>query len=210
MKTKYHIEITRNALQPYFSPEALGGIIKTNVLQDRIKYQFGHDYIHFDGNAFAKGFAYIASQERIIFDQIKSRDYLTARKALGRITHSWQDFYSHSNYVKLWLTKAAGGTPEEINFNDKEIITSANLKSGKNYGLCEFFALIPGISKLITPLMPDDSHAKMNLDSPASGLHFTYAYWAAYKRTCHVHEQIIIQLNKNDITIDQINAFHNQ
>lgn len=210
MKTKYHIEITHKALHQNFSSEALNTIIKANISQDRIRYQFGHDYIHFDSSAFSEGFDYIALQKKQILDSINLREYTLARQALGRITHSWQDFYSHSNYVRLWLTKAAPNSPENIEFNDREILSASNLKSGKNYGLVEFFALIPGISKLVTPLMPEDSHAKMNLDSPASGPHFFYAYWAAYKRTRHIYEQIILQLNVNDVATDKIDAFHNR
>jgi ABC-type bacteriocin/lantibiotic exporter with double-glycine peptidase domain len=210
MKTKYHIEITHNALQQHFSAEALNTIIKANIAQDRIKFQFGHDYIHFDSNAFAAGFEYIALQEKIIFDCVNSRDYKVARKAFGRLTHSWQDFYSHSNYVKLWLAKEERRSPEEIRFNDNEILTSLDLKSGKNYGVIEFVALLPCISKLVTPLMPEDSHAKMNLDSPTSGPHFAYAYWAAFKRTLDIYNRTYLQLSENDINSDQISAFHGQ
>ena len=210
MKTKYHIEITHNALHKHFSSKALRTIIKANIHQDRIKYQFNHEYIHFDSNAFKKGFEYIALNEKIILDNVKLREYAIARKALGRVTHSWQDFYSHSNFVNLWLEKATSSSPEDINFDDYEILSSPNLQSGKNYGIIEFFALIPGISKIVIPLMPEDSHAKMNLDSPASGPNFPFAYWAAFMRTLEFYERILFKLDEHDIASDQIRAFHDK
>ena len=210
MKTKYHIDLTKKALSEHFSSEALNTIITANIHQDRIKYQFGHDYIHFDGNAFSEGFEYINSQKLIIIESVSAEDYQAALRALGRMTHSWQDFYSHSNYVKLWCEKEKKSNPEDINFNDKEILTRSALKSGKNYGIIEFLAFIPMISNLVFPLMPEDSHARMNLDSPSSGKFFSFAYCAALKRTRHVYKQILLLLNRNDIATNKIRSFHNK
>ena len=194
MKTKYHQEITHTALQSYFSEQALDTIIQANIKQDRIKYQIGHDYIHFDGSAFARGFGYIQEQEAQIIANAKSSDYDLARQAFGRITHSWQDFYSHSNYVFLWMDRHPEMPPEEISDSDPLIFKHPDLASGKNYGLLELLATLPISSTLINPFMPKDSHAKMNLDSPSSNLHFAYAYWAAYRATESAYQNIIRQM----------------
>jgi hypothetical protein len=207
MKSKFHREITTSVLGCHFSDAALNAIIKANIKQDRIKYQFGHDYIHFDGSAFSEGFEYSHSQETELYNAIDIKDYKNAWVCLGRILHSWQDFYSHSNYVRLWLEKTLDGKPEMIDHDDQAIFRSPKLKSGKNYGLIEFIALLPGLSKVLTPLMPSDSHAKMNLDSPKSGSYFEFAYAAAEKRTAQVLDQIFNFMKDKKFEQDRINAF---
>ncbi|KUK95969.1 MAG: hypothetical protein XE06_0583 [Anaerolineaceae bacterium 46_22] len=207
MRTKYHIEITQNVLQEYFSQENLEKIVRSNIQQDRVKNQIGHDYIHFDGSAFSEGFSYIKEQKAKLLKSVEDSDYQTARAALGRILHSWQDFYSHSNYVQLWYQKEGHIDVEEIDHKDLDIFNSPELKSGKNYGLIELFALLPGLSRLIKPFMPEDSHAKMNLDSPKSGPFFNYAYTAAKRRTKHVLDALLEEMQYKNTKIELIKAF---
>lgn len=207
MKTKFHIEITQKALADHFSENALKKITVANIKQDRIANLIGKDHIHFDGSTFKKGFEYIAAQEALVYKYIELSDFDPAREAFGRILHSWQDFYSHSNYIDLWLNTHQNYPPEEILIEDPKIINHLNLKSGKNYGLMEFIVMIPGLSYLFKPLMPVDSHARMNLDNPSSGPSFAYAYSAAFKQTQKTYEQIIHQLNKMNASQDMIILF---
>ena len=207
MKSRYHLEITRKALEPYFAPDALDTLLNANIGQDKIKYQFGHPHFHFDSNTFNEGFTYIEAQEKQIIECIVQGDYINARKALGRITHTWQDFYSHSNYIKLWLIDHPQATPEEIDPADSAYIGHPDLRSGKVYGLMEFLALLPILTDLITPLMPEDSHAKMNLDSPASGPLFAFNYQASLKRTRMIYERLIKLFAENAISQKQIQQF---
>ena len=191
MNTKSHIEITRKALENHFSSKALERIITANIRQDRVAYMLGHDHIHFDGSTFNAGFRYIADQEKLLFEYLNLKEYHQAQEAFGRITHSWQDLYSHSNYVQLWRQTHAHQPPEAIIPNNPDIFNHPNFASGKNYGLIEFLAMVPVLSSLIIPRMPSDSHAKMNLDSPASGPNYWFAYWAAYKATQAAYENLI-------------------
>jgi hypothetical protein len=207
MKTRFHIEISQLALEKYFSQNVIEKIIKANTRQDRIKFQFGHDYIHFDSSAFSEGFDYISQQTELIYESLLKGDFELAWCSLGRILHSWQDFYAHSNYVRIWLQKTPNPEPKKINYKDQEIIGSPNLRSGKNYGLFEFLALTPVISILVKPLMPSDSHAKMNLDSPNSSPAFDYAYYAAKSRTEDVIEQIINEINHLNLSEEMLNTF---
>lgn len=210
MKTKYHIEITRKALNGHFSSQALETVIHANIRQDRIKYMFGHDHLHFDSSAFTKGFEYISSQKSLISSGIEEGNHTLARQALGRLTHSWQDFYSHSNYVQLWIDRYGNQSPEKITHEDAQIMHHPELKSGEIYGVFEFIALLPGISKFIKPLMPENSHARMNLDSPASGDFFDYAYYAAVKQTRIVFDTIMLQLIRKNIKHSEITRFTGQ
>jgi len=210
MKSKYHIEITQEALRSHFSEEALAVIVDANIRQDRIKYQFGHDYIHFDGSAFKEGFEYIANLEKSILINVSSNKILNARISLGCVLHSWQDFYSHSNYIQLWLANHDLKSPENINWDDRSILAHSDLKSGKNYGVIEFIAMIPGLSKIITPLMPEDSHARMNMDSPEVSTHFNFVYMAALLRSNDVVLKLLGLMLKENISPKNIGGFLGQ
>jgi hypothetical protein len=205
MNTKYHTEITHKALESHFSNQALERIITANIRQDRVAYMLGHDHIHFDGSAFSAGFRYIADQEKMLLEYLALAKYHQAQEAFGRMIHSWQDLYSHSNYVQLWLETHPHQPPETIVPNNTDIINHPNFASGKNYGLIEFLAMVPILSSLIIPRMPSDSHAKMNLDSPSSGPNFPYAYFAAYKATQAAFENLIGKISlmsqRENITI---------
>ena len=198
MNTKIHIELTRKALESQFSNKALERIITANIRQDRVAYMLGHDHIHFDGSSFNAGFHYITDQEKMLFEHLTQKNFPQAQDAFGRIIHSWQDLYSHSNYVQIWRKTHANQPPDAIIPNNPDIFNHPNFASGKNYGLIEFLAMVPVLSSLIIPRMPSDSHAKMNLDSPASGPNFYFAYWAAYKATEAAYENVIEKLNQID------------
>jgi hypothetical protein len=47
---------------------------------------------------------------------------------------------------------------------------------------------VPFLRKLSLALLPNDSHARMNLDSPGQGPYFEYARSAAVKRTIYEFE----------------------
>lgn len=207
MKTEYHIEITRKALKDNFSEAALEIIIKANIKQDNLRNTFGHDYIHFDGSAFEEGFQYISEQEKLVSEFLEAENYEQAQMAFGRITHSWQDFYSHSNYVRIWSINNPKQSPKDIIVNDRSIFDYSNFSSGKNYGIIEFFSMVQLFSWFILPFMPADSHAKMNLDSPSSGPLFDFAYWAALYATQAAYESLISKLLSYGINLDIITVF---
>jgi hypothetical protein len=198
MIAKYHIEITHLALQDDFSSTALETIIAANIKQDKISHMIGHDHIHFDGNAFERGFKYIADQEHIVLQNLQLEVVNNAWQALGRICHSWQDYFSHSNYVELWANNNPNRPPEEIVFDEAEILNHPDLSSGKIYALGELLSMMPGVKTLIKPFMPADSHARMNLDSPSASPYFYFAYWAAYKATCAAFEKVIHRIQLMD------------
>ena len=86
----------------------------------------------------------------------------SAWAAFGRLTHTAQDFYAHSNYVDLWLASHTDGsvpTPPEIEPVDPALIDSPALHSGKIYMPLEPFSLIKPLRPLVMPLLPRDSHA---------------------------------------------------
>ena len=185
-----HEEMTREALGGRISPRALEIIIAANRKQDAISGQFGHDEFHFDNNAIEKGNRYINEQRGFILASLLSPGVLSAWIAFGRLTHTAQDFYSHTNYVTMWLDQHPGTppTPPEIDPVQKSLIESPSLHSGKIYIPFDWLYFVPFLRKISLSMLPADSHAKMNLDSPAQGAKFAYARAAAVKRTVYEFE----------------------
>jgi hypothetical protein len=186
-----HAEITRRALDGTFGPRALDVIVGANMGQDALAGQLGHDEFHFDNNAFEKSRLYIEAQRDLIRPALEDGDTLPAWQAFGRLTHTAQDFYAHSNYIDLWFSCRPGQAmmgPGKVDPLDAEFLDNPALRSGKLYYPLEALSFVPGLRRLVIPLLPRDSHAWMNLDSAERGPLFEYAFQAALKRTRHEFE----------------------
>jgi hypothetical protein len=181
----FHIDIMHLAFGDVFRSRALGKMIEANVQQDRLLGLIGHDEYHFDNNAFEKSYAYIEEQRALTVSALTANDAPSAWSAFGKLTHTAQDFYAHSNYIELWLSaqpRDAIPAPPDVVALDLNLINSPALRSGRVYFL-EALTLIHPLKPLIMPRLPRDSHAWMNLDSPERGPNFKYAFQAALKRT---------------------------
>jgi len=202
MLTQYHIEIMLTSLGDRFSPRAISEIIYANARQDRLRGQFGHDEYHGDNNAFAKTYAYIEEQRALTVLSLQKNDALSAWSAFGRFLHTVQDFYAHTNYITLWLSRfdhsprskaERGGQtlppPTEIDPVDPSLLNSPALHSGKTYYPFELLYYWRPTRAFALRWLPYDSHAWMNLDSPEQGFKFDYAMQAAIKRTVIEHNK---------------------
>jgi hypothetical protein len=202
MLRPFHIEMMHLALEDTFSSRALDKIIKANLNQDRLLGQIGHDEYHFDSNAFDKSYAYIEEQRALTVSSLKSNDVFSAWIAFGRLTHTAQDFYAHSNYIDLWLARQSGNVPvSEVDPMSPDLINAPELRSGKVY-VIEVLTFIPLLKPLIMPLLPRDAHGWMNLDAPERGPNFRYAFQAAVKRT-----KIEFERTKRELPEDVLELF---
>ena len=189
MLTQYHVQILSDALADCFSPRALSAITRANVRQDRPYGQFGHDEYHVDNNSFNKSNAYLEEQRTLTISSLEANDAESAWSAFGRLTHTAQDFYSHTNYITLWLSRFDGGTPpaahapHEIDPIDPNLLNHPDLHSGKVYYPLELLYYVRPLRLFVLSRIPRDSHAWMNLDSPEQGFKFDYAMRAAIQRT---------------------------
>jgi len=203
MLIPYHRQILQEALENKFSPRALKVITKANARQDYLRGQIGHDEYHFDNNAIAESYAYIAENHAQIRPALQNGDVETAWSAFGRLTHTAQDFYAHSNYVRLWLAQFDPQSippAAEIIHNDPKITQSPELCSGKLYYPLELLSYIPLIGQVVMPLLPKDSHAWMNIDSPKQGKIFDYTFSAAVKITRDELEKVLVELDEEEKT----------
>lgn len=182
--------MTREALGTKFSLRALEVIIAANRKQDALSAQIGHDEFHFDNNALDESHRYIKEQRGFVLASLLSPGVLSAWVAFGRLIHTAQDFYAHTNYIPMWLDQYAGTppAPPEVDPVQKGLIESPKIHSGKIYLPMDVLYFVPFLRKLSLALLPSDSHAKMNLDSPKQGPRFAYARAAAVKRTQYEFE----------------------
>lgn len=198
MLVPIHEEMTREALSPHFSARALEIIIAANGKQDSWSGLIGHDEFHYD-NDIEKGDRYIIEQRGIIIATLFSPGTgvsVPAWIAFGRLLHTAQDFYSHTNYVTLWLDQFNGSPPPppasspqgEIDPVQKDLLRSPNLYAAKIHLLLDGLYFIRPLRPLALALLPKDSHAWMNLDSPAQGAKFEHARAAAVRRTQYEFE----------------------
>lgn len=182
--------MTNEALGARMSRRALDTIIAANLNQDSWQGLIGHDEYHFDNNAIEKTYRYINEQRGVLMASLLVSGTRPAWNAFGRLTHAVQDFYSHTNYIRMWLDQFNGAhlTPPEIDPVQKSLIESPSLYSARFYIPMDVLYFIPFLRKLSLMFLPHNSHGKMNLDSPAQGALFEYARVAAVKRTQHEFE----------------------
>lgn len=181
-----HEDMLREALSARVGARALQAITAANIRQDAWHGQIGHDEYHYDNNALAKSDAYIIEQREMARTAVSKSDIPAAWAAFGRLTHTAQDFYSHTNYIPLWLDSYRGATPPtppQVDPLSPNILQHSNLRSGRIYFPLDFIYFLPGMREPMLKILPKDSHAWMNLDSPKQGPLFEYARAAAIKRT---------------------------
>lgn len=193
MELEYHSAVTCEAIGEHFDQTALNQIIEANFSQDSGLNQLRLE-IHFDNNLIPKSLAYIyAEHARIVALAAQPAGGPAQRAALGRLCHTVQDFYSHSNYVDLWLA-ANGGlattTPADIDGLDDTLLNHPDLITGNFYLWRDLVFHIPGIRHIARRIyIPPGSHEAMNLDTPAKGPHFAYSLVAACQRTRHEYRR---------------------
>ncbi len=184
MELEYHEIITRTALGEFFSEAALREIIAANFRQDSLANLIGKPYLHFDNDKIAESLAYI---NREMARLAAAEDESTRWDAFGRLCHTAQDFYAHSNYVDLWLAEHGGPektSPAEIDGLAAHLLNHPALRTGSFYLLRDIVYYIPGIRTLARKIhIPTFSHEAMHLDTPARGAKFAYAMAAAVQRT---------------------------
>lgn len=86
-----------------FSDRAIDEIVAANVETDDLQGP-EHAYLHFDDESFESASStLVADRLGLIRDLSSSRpDGASARRTLGRMLHSLQDFYAHSNHVEKY------------------------------------------------------------------------------------------------------------
>jgi hypothetical protein len=206
MHPRYHRTVTTRVLGGHFSPRALARIVAANLAQDLPAGQVGHPEFHFDDNAFSQGWDYVERNRARVRTALSAGRPGPAWAAFGRLTHAAQDFYAHSNYVRLWLVGFPDGQappPEAIDPFDEDLLHAPGLRSGRVYYFFEFLSLLPPLRNFAKAHLPQDAHAWMNLDRPERGPAFDYALATAVKRTEFEYRQTVRGLPPEALAVFQ-------
>ena len=196
MNLPYHIEIVEKSLTDRFSPKALEELILANLAQDDLPGLLLHPERHFDNDLIPQGLAYIQAEHNRIVASAQAEDGgRSMRTAFGRLTHTAQDFYAHSNYVDLWLAQNGGldaTTSDQIDGVDPVLLASPALRTWHFYLWRDGFYYIPVIRSLARRLyIAPNSHEANHLDDPSRGPKFAYAMKAAQDRTRQEYDQAV-------------------
>ena len=196
MKAAYHIQITTTALQSRVSPRALEAILHANLGQDGWEGLLFHPEFHFDESRFQDGENYLVAQRESAYAALKKDDPAPAWQAYGRLSHAAQDFYAHSNYVRLFLEAHPHSLPPQIDPLIPEILGDSRLHSGHvawGWELIAYF--LPPLAVRLRDRIPPNTHAGMNLDHPGRGSLFEFALQAAIQRTLYEFRFLLESLN---------------
>jgi hypothetical protein len=187
VRSTYHVELTQKALEPAFSREAASEVVRANLKQDRLWALLTKPHFHVDDSRIAEAKAYMAVQHAQIVALAGVPDAgPRQRAALGRLLHTVQDFYAHTNYVDLWLARSGieSPSPAVIDGLDPELLGHPDLRSGNFVLWRDFIYYIPLVKRWARRvIVRPGSHEAMNLDSPESGPRFALAYEAARQRS---------------------------
>lgn len=187
MQARYHVQMTRAAVGDRFTEPDLARIVRANLSQDRLLNLAFHPELHFDGGALRDAQAYISQQRRLAVRLLLAQqDRAGALDAFGRLTHTRQDFYAHSNWTALWVARNGGPgrvAPDQIEICPNPLAVPG-LISGKASVIHFLACRVPVYGRWhARHLTPRDDHEAMNLDHPGRGPMFPYAVAAATRHT---------------------------
>ena len=145
---KRHALITQGAAATILTKDEIQVVVNANLTQDLRQVE---SRIHFDNCAFKEGSLYIEKQWEMI-DSDGDRRSSSSLSLFGRLLHTVQDFYAHSNWVEIHLNEAL------IPLWDLQVKSlPAGIMSG---------TWVIGEPKKCSPGTPD--HDELNKDEPSS------------------------------------------
>lgn len=200
MQFKYHHLITEQVLKNHFSARALKVIVRANFLQDNLIGNIRHPEHHFTENMIDASLDYIETQRVLVASiLINGANLSKAWRAFGRLLHCAQDFYSHSNYVHLWVARFSDNVPppDQVEALEQSLMSSSKLHTVRTYRPLGSLGNVPIFGRWLFPYLPADAHAKMNLDTDSRGPLFAYALAAAKKRTLYEFKETVILINSS-------------
>ena len=71
-------------------------------------------HAHFDSEQFRDGQDRLVRFRKAVSLEVRERNYHTARNYAGRMLHTLQDFYSHTNWVENWMNEETGLRPYDV------------------------------------------------------------------------------------------------
>ena len=88
-----------------------------NFHNEQVDQRYGEFAIakaHFDSEQFKPGQDRLISFRRDVSRKILNKEYWSARKDMGRMLHTLQDFYSHTNWIENWMGEVTTISPHDV------------------------------------------------------------------------------------------------
>jgi hypothetical protein len=112
---------------------------------------------------------------------------------LGRLLHTVQDFYAHSNYIEHWVRHRGGNatvTAEVIDALDAASMGHPELYVGDWVLWRDFIYYVPVVGQAMRNVwLAPRSHEAMHLDAPERGPGFALALATARQRTVSEYQR---------------------
>lgn len=186
MLSQYHIEITENTLGSFFTAPSLREIARANVGQDSLASWFGVETRRHVCDCTVEASLDYVEEEQATIAKLAQQpgDEARQRAALGRLLHTVQDFYAHTNYVSLWVAERGETMSMESGELDPRLLAHPQLQIAQWLTWREPFYYVPVVGQAMRRVwLPKSSHEAINLDSPKCGAHFYLAMAGARQRT---------------------------
>ncbi len=210
MQARYHVAATRQVLAGNLAQEALAEVVTANIGQDSFPAVLGAEpFRHYCDPDFARNLAYIEEEHALIANLTTIPGSQGAqRAAFGRLLHTVQDFYAHTNYVDLWLAESGLDRSPEIlscvaqdqdvagvDALDPEILRHPDLCTGDWVFWRDAIFYVPLVGAWVRRFwVPPHSHEAMHLDSPGRGPRFGLALAMARQRTREEYQYVMATL----------------
>lgn len=202
MLGRYHIEITKRSLGDFFPSASLREIARANVGQDSLPSLFGAQaHRHVCDCSVEDSLAYIEEEHtHLAALTLTTGGEAKQRAALGRLLHTVQDFYAHTNYVALWLA-ARGGIDQrddaKLDGLDPLILAHPGLQTAQWLTWRDPFYYVPVMGKALRRFyLPPTSHEAIHLDSPSRGDAFYLAMAIARQRSRHEYARAVAAIRE--------------
>jgi hypothetical protein len=132
MQAQYHVATTRQVLGGLLAQNALAQVVNANIGQDTLLAVLGAaPHHHFCDPVIERSLEYIESEHARIATLAGAPGSEQAqRAAFGRLLHTVQDFYAHSNYVDLWLAQTGLEPPPAVDALDPRLLHHPQLQIG--------------------------------------------------------------------------------
>uniref|UniRef100_A0A3B5B2R2 von Willebrand factor A domain containing 7 n=1 Tax=Stegastes partitus TaxID=144197 RepID=A0A3B5B2R2_9TELE len=98
------VNVTQETLQTRLGRgfrKAVGEVVKSNAAMDFVSSTMSDPVYHFDSERVDSAVVMLRQFWTQTVLSVRAKEYQSARRSLGQLFHSLQDFYSHSNWVEM-------------------------------------------------------------------------------------------------------------
>ena len=119
-------------------------------------------YAHFDADKFIESNQHVNKLMAQVLNEIQLKNYPTARKRIGQVLHTIQDFYAHSNWVEMGysnrINEKIGSNNNDLGVdlasNHPDLISCLSENCTKQVIQCKYLKSVAALSKVFGIHLP--------------------------------------------------------